>query len=366
MSHTTNPLDVPDPSDWLRSELPKLATVESALRCQELRLRRNWTVQEITDAFQAARSSLSLLAQRDLCETKTRKIGRKRKVVDTDFEDDDPEHQSTANRRKTRSQSRQGLENQQHAVAESSPNSDVPLRSKSSPASDGLAACPICGQRMKEESVFLHLDTHNETSGTKRPVSSRHKRSPSITVIAEPRPKVKPPERLPQMNYSLLKDNALRKKLLELGIPNTGPRALLIRRHAEWVNIVNANADSSRPKTKREMLRELDTWDRSTGRSITNSSSDQSITGAIMNKQFDGTAWSLNHNANFQDLISKARQTNISPHKSPIHNESPPESNAEAVDLPTRSVLLNGKSPNELPSPGVSDPIVILNSPSAV
>ena len=27
---------------------------------------------------------------------------------------------------------------------------------------DGLSACPICNERMKEEAVFSHLDIHNE------------------------------------------------------------------------------------------------------------------------------------------------------------------------------------------------------------
>ena len=91
--------DVPDPSDWLGTSLTKLAPVEAALRCQvckdffdtpmvtscshtfcslcirrcltsdgkcpacrapdqELRLRRNWTVQEIVDAFKIARPAV--------------------------------------------------------------------------------------------------------------------------------------------------------------------------------------------------------------------------------------------------------------------------------------------------------------------
>lgn len=219
---------------------------------------------------------------------------------------------------------------------------------------------------MKEEAVFLHLDTHNEANEAQRTDSSRRRRSPSVDIIGESRRKVKPPDRLPQINYSLLKDTALRKKLAELGIPNAGSRNLLIRRHAEWVNIVNANADSSRPKTKREMLRELDIWDRSTGRSIANNSSDQGAVGSVMNKQFDGTAWSLSHSSEFQDLISKARKTNISPQKSPKHAIPPSESDADAADLRTRSVPLKSKPPDVLTVPDASSLDLILNSPSPV
>lgn len=118
----------------------------------------------------------------------------------------------------------------------------------------------------------------------------------------------KPPDRLPQLSYSLLKDTALRRKLNELGIPSGGPRALLIRRHTEWVNLVNSNSDSSRPRTKREMLHELSVWDRSQGRQISNAPEDSMGANSVMRKDFDGTAWATSHDDDFQRLISKARQ----------------------------------------------------------
>ncbi|KAL8944603.1 MAG: hypothetical protein Q9211_000528 [Gyalolechia sp. 1 TL-2023] len=331
MKSTGGPLDIADPSDWLRSAVPKLAPVEGALRCQvckdffdtpmitscshtfcslcirrcltndgkcpacrapdqELRLRRNWAVQEIVDTFQVARPSLTSLAICHVDEIQAKKPRGKRKLDDTDFEDNDSECKVVVGRRKTRSQ------NQRQAQSPNVPSSqttedDIRPESHIVDQEDGLAACPICGQRMKEEAVFLHLDTHNEPTKRKRSEPARHRRSSSVEITGGSRAKSKAPERLPQINYSLMKDNALRKKLSDLGIPNTGPRTLLIRRHAEWVNIVNANADSSRPKSKREMLRELDIWDRR----------------SIMGKDFDGAAWSVNHQMDFQDLVSKAR-----------------------------------------------------------
>ena len=114
-------------------------------------------------------------------------------------------------------------------------------------------------------------------------------------------------ERLPQLSYSLLKDQALRKKLSDLGIPNNGPRALLIRRHTEWINLVNANCDSRRPRTKRELLHDLDIWDRTQGRSILNSSNGAESSSSVMNKDFDGAAWAANHGNDFQSLIARAR-----------------------------------------------------------
>lgn len=198
---------------------------------------------------------------------------------------------------------------------------------------------------MKEESVFLHLDTHNEANGIKQREPAGNRRSPSVEILGRSRAKPRAPERLPQLNYSLMKDNALRKKLADLGIPATGSRALLIRRHAEWVNIVNANADSSKPKAKRKMLRELDVWDRSTGRSIANTGTDLNAAGSIMSKDFDGVAWSASHKTDFENLVSKARHMN---------QVSKPSVTNQTQDRPP--VVQNGHTANvsnkHTPTPG--------------
>ncbi|KAL8782513.1 MAG: hypothetical protein Q9213_005316 [Squamulea squamosa] len=366
MNTAARSLEIADPTDWLKTTVPKLAPVESALRCQvckdffdtpmitscshtfcslcirrcltndgkcpvcrasdqELRLRRNWTVQEIVETFQLARPSLTSLAVLRPDDSDTKNLRTKRKLDDTDLEEDMNEPAVPVQRRKTRSQdnkqsSTPTTESPQPAngdvLTEANGNhngipSTLSNRYYTTETGEeaGSAACPICGQRMKEEAVFLHLDTHNEPDEASLPNSRKSKRAPSVEITGTSREKIKPPERLPQLNYSLLKDVALRKKLSELGIPSTGTRQLLIRRHAEWINIVNANADSSRPKSKREMLRELDIWDRSTGRSIASGGNDLNSTGSIMRKDFDGAAWSANHNSDFQELISKARST---------------------------------------------------------
>lgn len=114
-------------------------------------------------------------------------------------------------------------------------------------------------------------------------------------------------ERLPQLSYGLLKDQALRKKLSDLGIPSHGPKPLLIKRHTEWVNLVNANCDSARPRTKKELLSELDIWERSQGRNILNGLGGNE-TSSVMRKDFDGPAWATSHGNDFQQLIAKARR----------------------------------------------------------
>lgn len=117
-----------------------------------------------------------------------------------------------------------------------------------------------------------------------------------------------PPDRLPSLSYSILNENALRKKFTALGIPNWGPKQLLIRRHTEWVNLWNANCDSSRPRSKRELLFDLDAWERTQGGNAPSTSNTQSGPNSIMRKDFDGAAWAANHGNDFKRLIAEARQ----------------------------------------------------------
>lgn len=100
----------------------------------------------------------------------------------------------------------------------------------------------------------------------------------------------------------------MRKKLIDLGIPSGGPKALLVRRHTEWVNLVNANYDSSRPRTKRELLHDLSEWDRSQGRVVPHGLGQVTNANSVMSKDFDGTAWSTAHSTDFQQLIQDARR----------------------------------------------------------
>lgn len=115
-----------------------------------------------------------------------------------------------------------------------------------------------------------------------------------------------PQERLPAINYSILKDQALRKKLRDLGIPDWGPRPLLQRRHTEWVNLWNANCDSAHPKQKRELIRDLDIWERTQGGSAPLSFTATGNT--VMNKDFDKDAWSANNGDDYKRLIANARR----------------------------------------------------------
>lgn len=169
--------------------------------------------------------------------------------------------------------------------------------------------CPICSARMEEPLVNGHIDT--TCPGPDDHLSSNSKpnnmSSPSVTTnLRLQRPSFEP-KPLPTLSYSLLNDTNLRKKLKDLGISAAGSRPAVERRHREWLTLWNANCDASKPRSKAELLRDLDTWERSqvgqaASRNIT-------IGGGglpIASKDFDGAAWSSKHNSSYRNLIEEA------------------------------------------------------------
>lgn len=146
--------DISDPSDWLLTPMPLLAPVESALRCQickdfydtpmittcshtfcslcirrclttdgkcpacrapdqELKLRRNGTVQELVDVFKGARHTLMQVGKDLRIETGSEQRSTlKRKMENSDFNIAE-ETDERCTRRKTRAQDTGTLETQQ-------------------------------------------------------------------------------------------------------------------------------------------------------------------------------------------------------------------------------------------------------------
>ncbi|KAF2838756.1 DNA repair protein rad18 [Patellaria atrata CBS 101060] len=355
--------ELPDPSDWHDTSLSKLERLDNALRCQvckdffdtpmitscshtfcslcirrcfasdgkcpacrasdqDSKLRRNWAVQELVDAFKEARPTTLKLARQAESGQAERSMSRKalkRKLEDTDIEDE--HHENIARRSKvrtTRSQTKRAnataTSSQEVIDLDTAPESDQDYQ-----PDDGLVACPICNKRMKEEAVFQHLERCDEEmeeekngkvqsrSTTKKPSTSL---DPQSNQHARP-----PPARISQLNYSLLNETQLRKKIKESGIPNWGPRQLLQRRHIEWVNLWNSNCDSSKPRSKRELLQELDTWERSQGGNAPGgfNPSGTVSTSSVMRKDFDGAGWAKNNQNQFSQLIAEARKKRNKP-----------------------------------------------------
>ncbi|KAK3059704.1 hypothetical protein LTS18_010232, partial [Coniosporium uncinatum] len=175
---------------------------------------------------------------------------------------------------------------------------------------DGLVPCPVCGARMKEEAVYSHLDTCDGTPKSRAQPSSRKGSATPITSRNRLSPKPSDPQRqhIGQLNYALLKEGPLRKKLQELGVPAWGSKELMIRRHTEWVNLWNSSCDSSRPRSKRELLHDLDIWERSQGGSARDAGG-----SGVMKKDFDGDGWATKHRDQFADLLANARKKRSTP-----------------------------------------------------
>ena len=219
---------------------------------------------------------------------------------------------------------------------------------------DGLVACPMCNKRMKEEAVFPHLDRCDG-----KPV----KESPPLTKLPQPhisqhpvksqqgQRTASPAKHLPHLNYSLLKDGPLKKKLQELGIPTWGNRQLLVRRHTQWVDIYNANSDSPRPKTERQLLKDLDVWERTQG----GHAPGQGQTGpvGVMRKDFDGEEWTGKHKDQFSDLIAqaKAKRQTAAPAEKKTEEEKPDSDAMQGVVTSSTAATNGNTSPKKAPPP---------------
>ncbi|KAF7506780.1 hypothetical protein GJ744_011392 [Endocarpon pusillum] len=356
--------EVPDPTDWVGTPLSSLSSLESALQChvckelfttpmitscshtfcslcirrclsqdgrcpacrsgdQESKLRRNWAMEECVNVYEKQREHLLKIARSIAEGTKSKEMddraleGRpsKRRRIQ---QPNGPKVVSELPTRSTRSKSRMALQTTQESERQPSVEdsedagsqySDEDLVSMTEnplpePA-DGLVACPMCGSRMKEEEVFPHLDQCSgelRSSTPQKDSPANRKQSTSVAYSVQSPSKAR--QRLGALNYSLLTETALRKKLAEIGIPSHGPKALMQRRHMEWMNLWNASCDSSHPHTKRELLRELEIWERTQGRQIANA---QGPAG-VMAKDFDVEGWTRSNKDDFADLIRKARK----------------------------------------------------------
>lgn len=223
--------NIPDSTDWLDTPLACLGRVESALRCQvckdffdnpvitscshtfcslcirrclsaegkcpacrsgdqELKLRRNWAVQELVDSFRLSRQTVLDFAKdaaararpEDGAEDDTEgPAAKKRKLDNSGKEDLDV---TSDNRRRTRSRGKKiepSVSQEDTIVIEDSASDYEPGRITfincraimcsrlidNVVLDDGLVACPICGRRMKNEFVFRHLDACTGSRPTK-------------------------------------------------------------------------------------------------------------------------------------------------------------------------------------------------------
>jgi E3 ubiquitin-protein ligase RAD18 len=183
------------------------------------------------------------------------------------------------------------------------------------------------------------------------------RKSPTFSAALRSRPKdpTPPASRLSGLNYAMLTETALKKKLRDLGIPGTGSKPLMIRRHQEWLNIFNSNCDASDAvrKSKRELLRELDEWERTQGGQANTKES------YVMKKDFDGRGHATAHKSQFDNLIANARKRTKAPAKPALEEEMDGEPKEHSQGQP--NVVHNttnqvSHTPASQPSPEVPRP----------
>ncbi|GBF60910.1 postreplication repair E3 ubiquitin-protein ligase [Trichophyton mentagrophytes] len=393
--------DIPDSTDWTATPLPDVAHFESALRCQickdffdnpvitscchtfcslcirrclssegkcpvcrssdqELKLRRNWAVGSLVESFKTARPSMLALVRNNAVHTT---------VVSRPGSEDAVESPATKRRkidhtggdtatgletsRRTRSQGRRLVNNTKSEdepviIPDSADEEDGEFKEDEEyQPDDGLVACPVCMRRMKNEAVFSHLDN---CTGT--PEKGGGSKSNGIIGLQGLRSSPSTPKtlsRLPTINYAIFKDNTLRKKLKELGIPDWGPKPILQKRHTEWMNLWNANCDAINPKSKRDLLRDLDVWERTQG-GLAASQASSRANSAIMKKDFDVTAWSQSHDDDYRKLIAEARS---------MRAKRVAVSNGDAEGQPNEEEVNEGS-----PSAPVPTPMAAVTTPS--
>ncbi|KAK0636911.1 hypothetical protein B0T17DRAFT_484883 [Bombardia bombarda] len=353
--------NVPDSTDWIGTPLLGLMQVEQAFRChvckdfynspmltscnhtfcsicirrclsvdgkcplcrasdQISKLRGNWALREAVDAFVKSRDAILQFARKPVTATPTADLpSPKRKAVQID---DGERANAQENKRPRMSTRASKAKSAETTAAMMRDEIDVPASKDAMDfePDDGLVACPICWSRMKESQVDKHIDKSCPgTPQPQRPTPPRPSRGntnndshvpPNPTWKPSP-PPAKIPERLPALNYSVLKDTALRKKMTELGLSAAGPRQMLERRHQEWITIWNANCDSARPKSRFDLMRDLEVWEKTMGTRAPTVSRAANMGAQIKDKDFDAAAWAAKHDTSFKDLIANARRSKM-------------------------------------------------------
>ncbi|RYP65165.1 hypothetical protein DL771_008443 [Monosporascus sp. 5C6A] len=306
----TDPLDdVADSTDWLSTPLSGLAAVEAALRCQELKLRSNWSMEETVEAFVKTRRHVLDFAKRPTPTSATDSPKRKLDHVDGEEEVSGSQRPNKRLRSSARLSKSRGADATAEMARQEADVQDTDKDAESYEPGDGLVACPVCLQRMKENQVFQHLDTSCPGEPQAKPPTRQSSRNNYNTFHSKTDPPApKRLERLPAINYSMLKESQLRKKLQELGISTAGNRQMLEKRHKEWMTIWNANCDSLHPRRKADLLHDLEVWERTLGTRAPTSSRSIHLGAQIKDKDFDGAAWAAKHDTSFKDLIANARK----------------------------------------------------------
>ncbi|RSH84519.1 E3 ubiquitin-protein ligase rad18 [Apiotrichum porosum] len=199
---------------------------------KEASIRRNRALEEMTDAWEAARASLLELAQ------PPRKRSRDSGVASSS--------------KRTRNAS-------PRKASPEEPDSDIEVLEDDSTdvpaelAENDEAPCPLCAATMPISAIPTHIDRGCPPPKPKAgPLSVGNQKADWKKVFsgaASGKAKVADMKRIVKPNYSLTALGELRALLTEHGLPTTGDRTALENRFQEWIVLFNANLDTSHPSS---------------------------------------------------------------------------------------------------------------------
>lgn len=269
-------LNLSDSLDWISSTVPDLVALEEALRC---RICRDLMKAPLITA--CCHTFCSLCIRRCLSEKQQCPLCRQ------------PEQEYRLRKNTSLEEAIEAFERIRPILItltrHSSPSNTLsnPLKNHQTDNSvSTIVECPVCHQSTDFNQIHTHLDI---CLNEKNNLSIQARASPSKTIIHTY-------SKLPKLNYALLSESKLRSELKSLGLKIFGDKAMLQRRHSEWINLWNSNIDSKTPVSKRVLLEKLDAWDQV-----------QSKTPSIKHVLED--SWIQTYKTDFEKLIQNAQQS---------------------------------------------------------
>ncbi|UTT92604.1 hypothetical protein NDA17_006726 [Ustilago hordei] len=197
---------------------------------------------------------------------------------------------------------------------------------------DHLVQCPICTHNFTVTALNRHLDSANCYPGFPQPSPQERGLASTTTTttttkstcswFTQPRcssisasSDAANEKRLVRPQYNLKSERELRKLLQDAALPTNGDKEKMVQRHRQWVNIWNANLDSTNARRSALQLRqELAAWERTKA-----SAKDHS---ALLDRH--KSSWLKSNKSQFDQLIQKAKIATTSSSSSHTTTQSPP------------------------------------------
>ena len=264
---------------------------------EESKLRKNLLVEDLIESFVPLRSSL-------MSYTTSRSVPSAQKrteVIDDSDPEFSPSEASTSQPRRSKRARKQVSGHDNHEVEELQ---ELPK---------GHVTCPVCNLPFHMDKIEVHVDkclrgvsspTNGDNSTRSQyfdqtPASERRPQARPSSPLQQDRLAQDTQKRLPKPNYAVMNDTKLRHAMNELGLSTSGTRGVLQRRYTEYIAIWNSNLDAKVQKSKRELLKEIQAWDRIQTKPAQKMTNDD-IDAAHKHGQYDN---------DFDDLVRKARES---------------------------------------------------------